>query len=93
MSDEDQTCESFLVAGAVFGEVGLSLLVAGAACREILGDSWSAKRCIFPCKCFAKMGRVNRRARDDDFIIGLSSGYSRIVVGSWLNRLSIGGRN
>ena len=35
MPDEDQTCESFLVAGAVFCEVGLSLLVAGAACREI----------------------------------------------------------
>ena len=40
------------MAGAVFGEVGvlLVLFVAGAAFREILGDSRSAKRCIFPYK-------------------------------------------
>ena len=36
--------------GAVFGEVGVSLFVAGAAFRAILGDSPSAKCCIFPYK-------------------------------------------
>ena len=36
--------------GAVFGEVGVSLFVAGAAYREILGDSRSAKRCVFAYK-------------------------------------------
>ena len=36
------------MAGAVFGEVGMSLLVAGTALREILGDSRSAKSCVFP---------------------------------------------
>ena len=38
------------MAGAVFGEVGVSLFVAGAALREIWIDSPSAKRCIFPYK-------------------------------------------
>ena len=40
----------FFVAGAVFGEVGVSLFVAGAAFCEILGDSRSAKCCIFQYK-------------------------------------------
>ena len=38
------------VTGAVFGEVGVSLFVAGAAFGDILGDSRNAKRCIFPYK-------------------------------------------
>ena len=38
----------FCVAGAVSGEVGVSLLVAGAALREIWIDSRNAKCCIFP---------------------------------------------
>ena len=38
------------MAGAVFGEVGVPLFVAGAASREILGDGQSAKCCIFPYK-------------------------------------------
>ena len=41
---------SFCVAGAVFGEVGMWLFAAGAACRAILGDSRSAKFCIFSYK-------------------------------------------
>ena len=61
------------MAGAVFGEVGVSLFVAGAAFREILGDSRSAKCCIFHTKCVSKVGRVRspkQRVRDDDFIFG-----------------------
>ena len=38
------------MAGALFGEVGVSLFVAGAAFRETLGDSRSAKCRIFPHK-------------------------------------------
>ena len=81
------------MAGAVFGEVRVGLFVAGAALRDILGDSRDAKCCILQYKIVSKMGRVRspkRRVRDDDFILGLCSdivGYRRISS----NRLSIGG--
>ena len=58
--------------------------MAGAALRDILGDSRSAKCCILQYKIVSKMGRVRspkRRVRDDDFIVGLCSdivGYRRI---------------
>ena len=74
--------DSFCVAGAVFAEVGVWLFVAGAAFGDILGDSRSAKCCIFPYKIVSEIGRVRspkRRVRDDDFILGLSSDYPRIV--------------
>ena len=71
--------------------------MTGAALRDILGDSRSAKYCILQYKIVSKMGRVRspkRRVRDDDFIlgyrriiVGLSSDYRRISS----NRLSIGG--
>ena len=60
----------------------LAGVVTGAALRDILGDSRSAKCCILQYKIVSKMGRVRspkRRARDDDFILGLSSDYGRIV--------------
>ena len=79
------------MAGAVFGEVGASLFVAGAALREILIDSRSAKCCFFHTKCISKVGRgrsPRRRVRDDDLssdyrriIVGLSSDYRQIIVG------------
>ena len=74
--------------------------MTGAALRDILGDSRSAKCCILQYKIVSKMGRVRspkRRVRDDDFILGyrrISShivGYPRIILGLWSNRLSIGG--
>ena len=74
----------------IFGEVRVGLFVTGAALRDILGDSRSAKCCILQYKIVSKMGRVRspkRRVRDDDFIVGLSSDYRRISS----NRLSIGG--
>ena len=74
--------DSFCVAGAVFGEVGVWLFVAGAAFRAILGDSRSAKCCIFQYKIVSKIGRVRspkRRVRDDDFMVGSWSDYPRIV--------------
>ena len=84
------------MAGAVFGEVGLSLFVAGAALGEILIDSRSAKGCIFKYKIVSKMGQVRspkRRVRDDDFMFGLCSDYPRVILGMSSNRLSIGGSN
>ena len=52
--------------------------MAGAAHRDILGDSRSAKCCILQCKIVSKMGRVRSRKRrvrdDDDLVFGLSSG-------------------
>ena len=68
--------------------------MAGAALRDILGDSRSAKCCILQYKIVSKMGRVRspkRRVRDDDFMVGLSSDYPRIILGLSSNRLSIGG--
>ena len=44
--DSDHWWHSFCVAGAVFGEVGRWLFVTGAALRDILGYSRSAKCCI-----------------------------------------------
>ena len=56
--------------------------MTGAALRDILGDSRDAKCCILQYKIVSKLGRVRspkRRVRDDDFILGLSSDYGRIV--------------
>ena len=80
--DADQSWDAFCVAGAVFGEVGVWLFVAGAALGDILGDSRSAKCCIFQYKIVFKVGRVRspkRRVRDDDFMLGSCSDYPRIV--------------
>ena len=72
------------------------LFVAGAAFGDILGDSRSAKCCIFQYKIVSKIGRVRspkRRVRDDDFILGSWSDHGRIMVGLSSNRLYIGGSN
>ena len=56
--------------------------MTGAALRDILGDSRSEKCCILQYKIVPKLGRVRspkRRVRDDDFVLGLSSDYPRIV--------------
>ena len=61
-----------------------------------LGDSRSAKCCIFQYKFVSEIGRVRspkRRVRDDDFILGSWSDYPRIMVGLSSNRLYIGGSN
>ena len=83
--DADQWWHSFCVAGAVFGEVRVGLFVAGAALRDILGDSRDAKCCILQYKIVSKMGRVRsrkRRVRDD--VVGCGRiivGCGRIIVG------------
>ena len=81
--DADQSWDAFCVAGAVFGEVGVWLFVAGAACRDILGDSRNAKCCILKYKIVSKVGRgrsPKRRVRDDDFMLGSCSDYLRIIL-------------
>ena len=84
--DVDQSWDSFCVAGAVFGEVGVWLFVAGAAFRAILGDSRSAKCCIFPYKMRLQDGtsKVSEAAGarwrfHGRIIVGLSSECRRIV--------------
>ena len=77
------------MAGAVFGEGGVSFLLAGTALREILGDSQSAKRCIFAYKM---------RLQDGTSKVSEAAGARcrfcrRIVVGSWSNSLYFGGSN
>ena len=58
--------------------------MTGAALRDILGDSRSAKCCILQCKIVFKMGRVRspkRRVRDDDFCVRIILGCVRIILG------------
>ena len=69
------------MAGAVFAEVGVSLVVAGAALGEIL-IAGAPNVVFFHTKCVSKVGRgrsPRRRVRDDDFMLGLSSECHRIV--------------
>ena len=89
--DADQSWDSFCVAGAVFGEGGVLLFVAGAALGEILIDSRSAKCCIFPYKMRLQGGtrKVSEAAGArwriiPRIILGLSSDYPRMVVESSL---------
>ena len=87
MSDKDQSSKSFLLAGAVLGEGGVSLFVAGTALREILIDSRSAKCCIFPYKM---------RLQDGTSKVSEAAGarwrfHARIILGSSSNRFYIGG--
>ena len=82
----DQSWDSFCVAGAVFGEVGVLLFVAGAALGEILIDSRSAKCCIFPYKMRLQGGtrKVSEAAGarwrfHARIMLGSCSDYPRIV--------------
>ena len=56
--------------------------MAGAAYRDSLGDSRSAKSCILQYKIVSKIGlgrSPKRRVRDDDFMLGSWSDHARIV--------------
>ena len=87
--DADQSWDAFCVAGAVFGEVGVSLFVAGAAFGDILGDSRSAKCCIFPYK----MRLQDRTSKVSEAAGARWRFYLRIMLGLSSNRLYIGGSN
>ena len=70
------------MAGAIFGEIGVLLFVAGAAFREILEDSRSAKCCSFPYKLRLQdaTSKVSEaRVQNNDFIFGLCSNYPGII--------------
>ena len=80
------------VAGAVFGEGGVWLYVAGAALRDILGDSRSAKCLYFSIQnC-----RQDRTGKVSEAAGARWQFYRRIssdMFGLSSNRLSIGGSN
>ena len=85
--DADQSWDSFCVAGAVFGEVGVLLFVAAAALGEILIDSRNAKCRIFPYKM-----RLQGGTRKVSEAAGARWRFhGRIILGLSSNRLSIGG--
>ena len=73
------------MAGAVFGDLGVSLFVAGAVFGEMWVDSRSAKGCHFQYKISA-----NGRVRDDEFMLGSCSDHARIMFVSCSNRPRIG---
>ena len=66
------------VAGAVFGEVQVSLFVAGAVFGEIWNDSRSAKCCSFQYKMLVVGVKGNLGLRTDGFMLGSFSDRPRI---------------
>ena len=80
---------------AVFGEGGVRLFVAGAALRDILGDSRSAKCCLFYTESSPRSHGEGLRSGGCEMMI-LSSdivGLSSDIVRLSSNRLYIGGSN
>ena len=74
------------MAGALFGEVEVSLFVAGAVFGEIWNDSRSAKCCIFQYKMLVVGVKSN---------LGCEAGcgrrfHGRIGLGSWSDHGRIG---
>ena len=78
------------VAGAVFGEVEVSLFVAGAVFGEIWNDSRSAKCCIFQYKMLVVGVKSNLGCEAGCGLTVSCSDHSRIMVGSWSDRPRIG---
>ena len=74
------------MAGAVFGDLGLSLFVAGAVFGEIWVDSRSAKCCNFQYKIRCRGGKSKLCERTGSVL----QFHGRIMVGSWSNRPRIG---
>ena len=79
------------MAGAVFGEVEVSLFVAGAVFGEIWNDSRSAKCCIFQYKMLVVVLKSNLGCEAaDGFLLGCCSDVARIILGSFSDRPRIG---
>ena len=74
------------VAGAVFGEVAVSLFLAGAVFGEIWNDSRSAKCCIVQYKMLVVGVKSNLGCEADCGLTVSFSDHSRIMVGSWSDR-------
>ena len=77
------------MAGAVFGEVEVSLFVAGAVFGEIWNDSRSAKCCIFQYNMLV-VGESNLGREAGCGLTVSWSDHARIMVGSWSDRPRIG---
>ena len=73
---------SLFVAGAVFGEVQASLFVAGAVFGEIWNDSRSAKRCILQYKMLVLGVKSNLGCEAGCGLTASFSDHARIMVGS-----------
>ena len=74
------------MAGAVFGDVGASLFVAGAAFGEIWNDSRRSTCCIFQYKVLAATAKSNVGC---EAVCGLTVSFSdhvRIILGSCSDR-------
>ena len=74
------------MAGAVFGDVEVSLFLAGAVFGEIWNDSRSAKCCIFQYKMLAVVLKSNLGCEAGVF----SSDPARIILGSSSDHSRIG---
>ena len=74
------------MAGAVFGEVQLSLFMAGAILGEIWNDSGSAKGFIFPYKMLAASAKSNLGCTAGCGLTGSWSDHSRIMLASCSDR-------
>ena len=78
------------MAGAAFGEVHVSLFVAGAALGEIWNDSRSGKRCNFQKNLLLASVKSNLCCAAGCGLTGSWSDHSRIMVGSFSDRPRIG---
>ena len=78
------------MAGAVFGEVEVSLFVAGAVFGEIWNDSRSAKRCIFQYKMLVVGVKSNLGCEAGCGVTVSWSDHSRNGLGSFSDRPRIG---
>ena len=73
---------SLFVAGAVFREVQVSLFVAGAVFGEIWNDSQSAKCCIFQYKMLVVRVKGNLGCEAGCGLTVSWSDHARIMLGS-----------
>ena len=81
---------SLFVAGAAFGDVELSLFVAGAAFGEIWNDSRSAKCCIFQYKMLVVGVKSNLGCEAGCGVTVSFSDPARILLGSCSEPARIG---
>ena len=73
------------MAGAVFGDLGVSLFVAGTVFGEIWVDSRSAKCCNFQYKRRRRGGKSKLCERTGSVL----QFHGRITVGSWSDHVRI----
>ena len=78
------------MAGAVFGEVEVSLFMAGAVFGEICNDSRSAKCCIFPYKMLVVGVKSNLGCEAGCGVTVSWSDHSRIILGMVSDHSRIG---